>query len=190
MDNYNGTQSRMPMQLKSPVWQHFQALLVNAEQKADCLHCNKRFSDTSKNFTSDLKGHIEKMCSKKHIKVDICQQFLNYNAKKGGSVTLENTNFSQEVSRKELATMAVRHEYPLAIVDNIGFRRFVHSLNPNFKLISLNTLNSDIMNMYANERATLKKLFEDYREKNCYHHRYVDGFLSKEGSYGYYGSFY
>jgi len=126
------------------------------------LHCNQRFSATSKNGTSHLKDHIEKRCPKKHIKVDIRQQFLNYNLKKDGSVGLENSNFSQEVSRKELVSMVVMHEYPLAIVDHVGFRRFVQSLNPNFKLISRNTLKSDIMKMYSNERVTLKKMFEDY----------------------------
>lgn len=157
-----GTQSRKPRQLKSIVWHHFRRVMVNGEQKADCLHCNQRLSATSKNGTSHLKDHVEKRCPKKHIKVDIRQQFLNYNLKKDGSVALENSNFNQEVSRKELATMVVMHEYPLAIVDHVGFRRFVHCLNPNFKLISRNTLKNDIMKMYANERVTLKKLFEDF----------------------------
>jgi len=58
--------------------------------------------------------------------------------------------------------MMVMHEYPLAIVDHAGFKRFVHSLNSNFKLISWNTLKGDIMKMHSNERMTLKKLFEDY----------------------------
>ena len=59
-------------------------------------------------------------------------------------------------------SIVVLHEYPLAVVDHVGFRRFVQSLNPNFKLISRNTLKSDIMKMYSTERVTLKKMFEDY----------------------------
>ena len=74
--------------------------MVNGEQKADCLHCNQRFSATSKNGTSFLKEHLEKRCPKKHIKVDICQQFLNYNLENDGLVALENFNFSQEVQEK------------------------------------------------------------------------------------------
>jgi len=88
-----GAQSHKSRQLKSKVWLHFRRVLVNGEQKADCLHCNQRFSATSKNGTSHLKDHLEKRCPKKHIKVDIRQQFLNYNLKKD-SVGLENTYFS------------------------------------------------------------------------------------------------
>ncbi|KAJ8423930.1 hypothetical protein Cgig2_032944 [Carnegiea gigantea] len=71
-----GTQSRKPRQLKSIVWHHFRRVMVNGEQKADCLHCNQRLSTTSKNDTSHLKDHLEKRCPKKHIKVDIRQHFI------------------------------------------------------------------------------------------------------------------
>ncbi|KAK9733080.1 hypothetical protein RND81_04G042100 [Saponaria officinalis] len=91
--------------------------------------------------------HITLRYPRKHFKIDIKQKLLNVNRRVDGSVRVENNNFSQEVSRKELSTMVILHEYPLAIVDHIGFRRFVSSLNPNFKIISRNTLRSDIMKM-------------------------------------------
>jgi len=58
--------------------------------------------------------------------------------------------------------MVAMHEYLLSIVDHIGFRRFISSLNPNFKLISRNTLKSDILKLFESSKARLKKVFEDH----------------------------
>ena len=68
--------------------------------------------------------------------------------------------FDQEVSRKELMKMVVMHEYPLSMVDHIGFRNFMRSLNDNFKMISRNTLKNDVIKTYNTERSSLKVLLE------------------------------
>uniref|UniRef100_A0A803MY82 BED-type domain-containing protein n=1 Tax=Chenopodium quinoa TaxID=63459 RepID=A0A803MY82_CHEQI len=153
---------RPPKRLKSEVWNHFEKTTINGEAKARCLHCNHLFSGNSKNGTSHLKYHIELRCTKKHIKVDIRQKILSINRRQDSSVRLENHVFSQEESRRELSNMVILHEYPLSIVEHIGFRRFVHSLNPNFKIISRNTLKSDIMKMFFTEKANLKKFFDGH----------------------------
>ena len=57
-------------------------------------------------------------------------------------------NFDQEGSRGDLAHMVIMHEYPLAIVDHVGFRKFVSGLQPNFKLVLRNTLKWDILKIY------------------------------------------
>ncbi|XP_023891281.1 zinc finger BED domain-containing protein RICESLEEPER 2-like [Quercus suber] len=57
-----------------------------------------------------------------------------------------------------LAHMVILHEYPLSMVDHIGFREFVSSLQPLFKLISRNTLKSDIIKIYDNEREKTLKM--------------------------------
>lgn len=49
---------------------------------------------------------------------------------------MKNWKFDQEVSRKELLRMIVFQELPFSIVEHVGFRRFVASLNPYFKVIS------------------------------------------------------
>lgn len=68
--------------------------------------------------------------------------------------------FDQDVSRRELVRMVVMHEYPLSIVDHMGFRSFVKSLNENFKMISRNTLKSDVIKMYNTTKTSLKALLE------------------------------
>lgn len=148
--------------LKSEVWNHFERKVINGEQKAKCLHCNQLFSGNSKNGTSHLKDHLVLRCTKKHMKVDVRQKLLAVNRRQDSSTRLENHVFNQEESRKELAHMVVLHEYPLSIVEHVGFRRFVISLNLSFKIISRNTLKSDILKMFVSEKANLKKLFDGH----------------------------
>lgn len=52
------------------------------------------------------------------------------------------------------------HENPLSMVDHLGFRWFVSGLNPDFRMISWNTLRSDILTMFDNENSSLRKLLE------------------------------
>uniref|UniRef100_A0A2N9H0X0 Cyclic nucleotide-binding domain-containing protein n=1 Tax=Fagus sylvatica TaxID=28930 RepID=A0A2N9H0X0_FAGSY len=54
--------------------------------------------------------------------------------------------------RRGLARMVILHEYPLSMVDHIGFREFVGLLQPMFKMICRNTLKRDIFKIYDNEK--------------------------------------
>lgn len=97
-----------------------------------------------KNGTIHLKHYLDR-CSRKHVRIDVDQQLLKAasSTSMDGSITLENYKFNQENSRKELVNMIVLHEHSLSIVDQQGFRIFVSSLNPLFKMMSRNTLKSD-----------------------------------------------
>ncbi|XP_052144497.1 zinc finger BED domain-containing protein RICESLEEPER 2-like isoform X2 [Oryza glaberrima] len=48
--------------------------------------------------------------------------------------------------------MIVLHEYPLSMVDHVGFRRFVAALQPLFKFGTRNTIRAEIMDQYEFER--------------------------------------
>ena len=60
-------------------------------------------------------------------------------------MSLNAYQFDQVKVRNNLAHMVILHEYLLSMVDHIGFRKFVGFLQPLFKLISRNTLKSDII---------------------------------------------
>ena len=60
-------------------------------------------------------------------------------------MSLNAYQFDQVKVRNNLAHMVILHEYLLSMVDHIGFRKFVGFLQPLFKLISRNTLKSDIL---------------------------------------------
>ena len=60
--------------------------------------------------------------------------------------------------RSNLSRMVILHEYPLSMAEHIGFREFVGSLQPMFKVISRNNLKNDLLNIYDNEREKVLKM--------------------------------
>jgi len=70
----------------------------------------------------------------------MAQATLRFNNTDAGTVSVENYTFDQETARKELSAMIILHEYPLSMVDHVGFRRFVGALQPLFKIVTRNTI--------------------------------------------------
>ncbi|KAJ0087355.1 hypothetical protein Patl1_07151 [Pistacia atlantica] len=62
--------------------------------------------------------------------------------------TLSNYHLDQQVGRDDLANMIILHEYPLSMVDDLGFRKFCKTISPSFNIISRITIERDIMKMY------------------------------------------
>ncbi|KAL6339971.1 hypothetical protein AAG906_038806 [Vitis piasezkii] len=56
------------------------------------------------------------------------------------------------IDREKLARAIILHEYPLSIVDHVGFREFATSLQPLFKMVSRNTIKGYIMKIYEVEK--------------------------------------
>jgi hypothetical protein len=66
--------------------------------------------------------------------------------------------FNQDIARNAVAKMIILHEYPLAMVEHIGFREFCASMQPLFKVVSRNTIKNDIMKIYNSEKENTMKL--------------------------------
>ena len=73
-------------------------------------------------------------------------------------MSLNAYQFDQVKVRNNLAHMVILHEYLLSMVDHIGFIEFVADLQPMFKLVIRNTLKSDILKIYDNEREKTLKM--------------------------------
>ena len=73
-------------------------------------------------------------------------------------MSLNTYQFDQVRVRNKLARMVILHEYPLSIVNHIRFREFVTDPQPMFKLVTRNTLKSDILKIYDNEREKALKM--------------------------------
>jgi hypothetical protein len=101
---------------------------VRGEVKAQCNYCHKQLGGNNKNETKHLHDHL-RICTLKKIKLH-----------NRGGISVENYTFNPEVARRELATMIVLHEYPLSMVDHVGFRRFVSALQPLFHMVTRNTI--------------------------------------------------
>ncbi|KAL4561102.1 hypothetical protein LXL04_033264 [Taraxacum kok-saghyz] len=143
--------------LTSPVWKHFVKRKIGEVDKAVCNYCGKKLSAKSKNGTKHLHEHYKNCMSRRNK--DIKQAILNpRQEKKDGPISLNAHTFDQNVSREELANMIILHEYPLNMVEHVGFRRFVNSVNPLFKHVSRTTLKSDIKVIFESEKAKIKRV--------------------------------
>lgn len=140
--------------LKGIAWQHFERIMVNGPIKTQCNHCKSLLRGESKNGTKHLLDHM-KICKAKN-QPDIRQKILASNPKSDLSTYL----FSEKDGRNALAKMVILHEYPLAIVDHIGFRNFTRTIQPLFECPSRNTLKSDIIKLYEIEKSQVFKSLE------------------------------
>ena len=92
--------------------------------------------------------------------VDIKQQLLSVERKGLGKVQMGGFTFDQDVSREKLANAIILHEYPLSIVDHVGFKEFTSSLQPLYKMVSRNTIRDDIIRIYAIEKEKMSNYLE------------------------------
>ncbi|GMY21390.1 zinc finger BED domain-containing protein RICESLEEPER 2-like [Fagus crenata] len=136
----------------SAVWNHFKLKTVEGKMKAQCNYCKKHLLGESKQGTNHLRTHLER-CPSLKLRGDLRRQvMIKEQGKAIKKVSASPYNFDQGGSREDLAHMVIMHEYPLAMVDHVGFRRFVSGLQPNFKLVSRNTLKRDILKIYDYEK--------------------------------------
>jgi hypothetical protein len=150
--------------LTSDVWEDFTKELINGKNIAICNWCHHDFAGESNSGTTHLRNH-RSTCPARHAPMGPKQQKLKFSKDIDGSVSLENTNFNQEVARKELALMICVHEYPLSIVDHSRFRKFCNCLQPLFKVVSRNTIRQDIINMHQVERHSMVKFFANFQNR-------------------------
>ena len=118
-------------------------LKINGEWKAKCNWCHKTLTAGSRNGTKHLKLHLQS-CTLRKLKTKdgktLHRASLKVMAENDGKVSMESYTFNQEYARAELGNMLVLHDYPLSMVDHVGFRRFVAALQPLFKLHTRNTI--------------------------------------------------
>lgn len=143
------------IKLRNPMWQHFNKATVNGVCKAVCKYCKKQFAGNSNSGTSHLSSHYEK----KHKKGSLRQQVLTNNFNKGNP-QLTSYTFDHDTTKKELASAIIMHDYPLSIVDHVGFKRYSLSLQPLFKVPCRNTIKGEIFKIYDYERVKTLSLVE------------------------------
>uniref|UniRef100_A0A803MYC6 BED-type domain-containing protein n=1 Tax=Chenopodium quinoa TaxID=63459 RepID=A0A803MYC6_CHEQI len=151
----------------SAVWSDFKRKRVGDVIKAECNHCSKLLAGGSKAGTTHLKDHI-KICPKR-----VCQdlrQTRMFGTKKNlndknDTMTLAPYEFHQEDGRRDLAEMIILHEYPISMVEHIGFRKYSKTLQPGFKVPSRNTTRKDIMKRYELEKENVATLLRKAKGK-------------------------
>ena len=90
---------------------------------------------------------------------------MNPKKEASGKLSLSTYSFDQENARKDLASMIVLHEYPLTMVDHVGFRKYSNTLQPLFKMVSRNTIKNDILKIYDYEKSKTMDLLGNNRSR-------------------------
>ena len=150
--------------LRSVVWQHFKKVKIDGVWKAVCNYCTKKLLGESKSGTKHLHDHY-KICPQRRV-AESKQKVLTQDLFRGeGKRKLDAYTFDQEFARRQLAKMIILHEYPLSVVEHIGFKMFSQALQPSFKMVSRNTIKGDILNIYNFERVKTMKMIEKNRSR-------------------------
>lgn len=148
--------------LTSKVWNEFKRERKDGVMTAVCNKCNKRLSAAASNGTTHLRNHLLS-CTRRRFG-DVRQMLKGSITSTGGS-DLVLHKFNQDKSREALAKMVILHEYPLSMVEHQGFHNFLNVCQPLVKLPSRNTLKSDIMKIYDNEKGKTMTLLENMKGK-------------------------
>uniref|UniRef100_A0A7N0UFY8 BED-type domain-containing protein n=1 Tax=Kalanchoe fedtschenkoi TaxID=63787 RepID=A0A7N0UFY8_KALFE len=96
--------------VKTIVWNYFERITVFDLKKARCVHCKCLLGADSMNETSHLQAHVKSYLKKKN------QDKVTSQA------------FDQQRFREKLISVIIVHEYPLLIVDRVGFKNYSFSL--------------------------------------------------------------
>ncbi|KHN22193.1 Putative AC9 transposase, partial [Glycine soja] len=144
----------------SIVWNHFDKIkTVDGQDKAQCKYCKNFLGGAPKNGTKHLHAHMEKCIQKRLHDKGKGQTFLIPKVTQGRQ-ELAARSYNEENARKDLACAIIMHEYPLSIVNHVGFRRFLATLQPQFQCPSRNTIKKEIFNVYDFEKSIVMKLLD------------------------------
>jgi len=159
-----GSFSELGRKFLSKVWKEYDPIRVDGlVVAAKCKHCARNICAERKHGTSSLRKHL-KRCIERKKTVRVVGQ-LNASIMTPDGVALGTWTFNQAQSRFELMMMIVLHELPFSLVEYVGFRRFVSSLNPNFKMVSRKTIHNDCLKEFVKEKRDLQVFFKKCKSK-------------------------
>ncbi|KAL4645238.1 hypothetical protein ACB092_02G222200 [Castanea dentata] len=138
----------------SDVWEHLaRKKLYLSDSSQGTIHLRNHLAICPQLKFKDIRNMLQQVLIRQQNKVD-------------GTMSLNAYQFDQAKVRNNLARMVILHEYPLSMVDHIGFREFVSSLQPLFKFVSRNTLKSDIFKIYDNEKEKMAMTTDMWTSSN------------------------
>ncbi|XP_012570565.1 zinc finger BED domain-containing protein RICESLEEPER 2-like [Cicer arietinum] len=146
--------------LKSIVWDYFTKVKVDEKEKTKCNYCKKLFGERARDENSHLRGHMKISTPRLNTMGHNNEQIFLTAKVLQGKKELVTGIYDAENARKELAHAIILHEYPLSIVEHIGFRRYSVSLQPLFQVPCRNTIKKEIFKVYEVEKTIILKLLE------------------------------
>ncbi|KAG6736468.1 hypothetical protein POTOM_060757 [Populus tomentosa] len=154
-----GLQSTNKRRKISTVWDRFvKHRGENGEVWATCKYCKKKYRAESKRGTSNLHKHLKNCSPSGQDEAE--QQILVETGELSTSVIQGNFVIDQERSRLDIATMIIKHGYPLDMVQHEFFEIFVKNLQPVLKLYSKDEVADDVLSICRREKEKLINFFD------------------------------
>ncbi|WOL17257.1 zinc finger BED domain-containing protein RICESLEEPER 2-like [Canna indica] len=159
---------RKAMKPRADVWNHYTKFSnKEGKLKCKCNYCEQEYAcDTKQCGTCTLKAHLEKYFEyppnkekqqKKQTEIGYTPNLAESDPR---SNIMSTWRFDQAATRKSLARMIVKNEYPFSCVDSEGLRDFCATGMPRFQIPSRQTVSRDCYELYVAERLNLKKLLQ------------------------------
>ncbi|WCJ40523.1 Zinc finger BED domain-containing protein RICESLEEPER 2 [Euphorbia peplus] len=153
---------------KSIVWEHFTIETVGAGcMRACCKQCKKSFAYITGSKlagTSHLKRHIALgICPVSRQKNEASQIVSGVKSdppkrRYRSSPAVGSIPFDQDRCNQDVAKMIIQHDYPLHIVEHPAFVGFVRTLQPQYNMVSFNTIQGECVSLYLREKQGLMDL--------------------------------
>ncbi|OWM86431.1 hypothetical protein CDL15_Pgr021518 [Punica granatum] len=168
--------------LTSPVWDHFVKCTIDGIEYAFCEHCGAKYKAISKNGTRVLLKHMKKCFNKPLEEPQTSLNFTRKDEKRKDGFgdlscdwefekahkeedNLHSFRFNQEVSQQTLANAIVVDQYPLSMVEFVGFQNFCASLQPCFKMPSRDEIKRDIRSIHNVKKANVYEVLEKVQSR-------------------------
>ncbi|XP_020226697.1 zinc finger BED domain-containing protein DAYSLEEPER [Cajanus cajan] len=185
-DRIPETQPTKRRKKKSIVWEHFTIETVSPGcRRACCKQCAQTFAYSTGSKvagTSHLKRHIAKGTCSALLRNNDPNQLTPYTARTRGSGAGNASDtpkrryrspstpyiiFDQDQCRHDIARMIIMHDYPLHMVEHPGFVAFVQNLQPQFKMVTFNSIQGDCVATYLMEKQHIVKYIEGLPGRVC-----------------------
>ena len=158
---------KKPRSTRSAIWKHY-TIQKNDPNRANCNYCGNDLGCRSSSAgTASLVNHM-KSCKKNPSKLGNRQTELGYKINSDGkSVVGGPWQYNEKEVRAAFARMIVVDELPFIFSEKEGFRFFISKACPRFIVPSRTTMYRDVIALYKDEKAKLRKYFIDSRQTVC-----------------------
>jgi hypothetical protein len=158
---------RKEIATRSEMWQHF--IKIKDEKgfvkAGKCKYCHREIkAGTREHGTSALGKHFKTCKRNPHVH--------NKDPKQGVLQSVYGEapaiwRFDQDALREAFAEMVIEDEQPFCFGEKPGLIKFLAKACPRFQLPSRRTCTRDIVRLYFEEKAKLKKFFKDHCQRVC-----------------------
>jgi len=151
---------RATKNFRSACWKEFEPIIEDGVVvQGRCKHCDTLMAAKRGAGTSSLLTHLRR-CKKRSRAIRIVQD-LSSTLRSPCGTSLKDWSYDPDVSRSLLMRMISLHEIPFLFTEYDGFRSFVASLNPLFKVPCRTIVRNGCIKAFHEKKVALKETLKN-----------------------------